>query len=158
MQISFKSSVVFKRSEAILNHLHMIVAILLVIFNCYNIYIYILFLSTIYHDHYIYIYIYIYILDTKKTNSCFLWKSLSMWHWSFYGKKSSRPWFSSTQEAKFQQFPYDFLVRELDREQRPIQCPGRRPWPRCWFVGCSNGQHPYPCENRKDTHRETWWC
>eukprot|EP00435_Cladocopium_sp_Y103_P056776 s1077_g19.t1 len=24
-------------------------------------------------------------------------------------------------EAKFQQFPYDFLVRELDREQRPIQ-------------------------------------
>ena len=49
----------------------------------------------------------------------------------FLRKKNSRPWFSSTQEAKFQQFPYDFLVRELDREQRPIQCPGRRPWPRC---------------------------
>ena len=49
----------------------------------------------------------------------------------FLREKNSRPWFSSTQEAKFQQFPYDFLVRELDREQRPIQCPGRRPWPRC---------------------------
>ena len=96
MQISFKSSVVFKRSEAILNHLHMIVAILLVIFNCYNIYI--LFLSTIYHDHYIYI-------RHEKTNSCFLWKSLSMWHWSFYGKKTVDPGFPAPKRPSFSSFP-----------------------------------------------------
>lgn len=26
-----------------------------------------------------------------------------------------------TDEAKFQQFPYDFLVAELDQQQQPIQ-------------------------------------
>ena len=95
--------------RGLLNHLHIIVTILLVIYNCYNIYIY-RYLQYIYICIYIYIYnisfmIIIYILDTKKTNSCFLWKSLSMWHWSFYGKKTVDPGFPAPKRPSFSSFP-----------------------------------------------------
>lgn len=134
VQISFKSSVVFKGSEAILNHLHKIVTIFLVIYSIIYICVCVLFLSAIYHDHYIYIYYYY--QTRKKQTHVFCENHCPCGTDLFTEERNSlKPWFfPAPKRPSFSSFPTTSWCGNWTENSGPFSAlaagPGR-PWPRC---------------------------